>query len=48
MEDECRQRLEASLQHNECPRRSHVENDPDLEVYRETQWFKDLLTRIPE
>jgi hypothetical protein len=47
-EDECRQELEASLRHNTCPRRSHVESDPHLEVYRESPWFKDFLKRIPE
>jgi hypothetical protein len=44
-EEECRKWLETSLEHGQLPKRSHLEQDPDLESVRDTNWFKALLEK---
>jgi len=42
-EQGCREWLEKSKQFGTLPNRSHMVNDPDLEAYREREWFKKLF-----
>jgi tetratricopeptide (TPR) repeat protein len=47
-EDECRKWLEVRLEHRTLPRRSYMEEDPDLESVRDADWFKEILAKAPE
>jgi hypothetical protein len=48
LRDECRKWLENGPRYGKIPRRTHIENDPDLASVRGENWFQGFLEKVDE
>lgn len=45
-EEECKEWLNKALEKNSLPIFDHIENDNDLKIYQERDWFKSFVGKV--